>query len=224
MLSYVLFLYAAFDFPIRTLRLLHSLALASQLTLCTPFASVLSGFSTNTRSLSLLNSHSAHLLHPFSAASQLTLPLASLCFSRRSRHVSRNARGQGHAGPFHETIHLKRRPTTHWCTRRCRGSRDIVYGSADILGLLSTILHRCKYYIENYVLRWYSFIRHFLLRWKIIRKMWVINTIIYFPQLFSIFANWWILFKEGLEVVVDSFYRTKTLTVQIILQRPGRRR
>ena len=48
MLSYVLFSYAAFDFPIHTLRLLHSLALASQLTLCTPFASVLSGFSTNT--------------------------------------------------------------------------------------------------------------------------------------------------------------------------------
>ena len=48
MLSYVLFSYAAFDFPIHTLRLLHSLALASQFTLCTPFASVLSDFSTNT--------------------------------------------------------------------------------------------------------------------------------------------------------------------------------
>ena len=48
MLSYVLFSYAAFDFPIHTLRLLHSLALASQLIPCTPFASVLSGFSTNT--------------------------------------------------------------------------------------------------------------------------------------------------------------------------------
>ena len=48
MLSYVLFSYAAFDFPIHILRLLHSLALASQFTLCTPFASVLSGFSTNT--------------------------------------------------------------------------------------------------------------------------------------------------------------------------------
>ena len=48
MLSHVLFSYAAFDFPIHTLRLLHSLALASQFTLCTPFASVLSGFSTNT--------------------------------------------------------------------------------------------------------------------------------------------------------------------------------
>ena len=47
MRSYVIFSYAAFDFPIHTLRLLHSLALASQLTLCTPFASVLSGFSTN---------------------------------------------------------------------------------------------------------------------------------------------------------------------------------
>ena len=48
MLSYALFSYAAFDFPIHTLWLLHSLALASQFTLCTPFASVLSGFSTNT--------------------------------------------------------------------------------------------------------------------------------------------------------------------------------
>ena len=48
MLLYVLFSHAASDFPIPTLRLLHSLALASQLTLCTPFASVLSGFSTNT--------------------------------------------------------------------------------------------------------------------------------------------------------------------------------
>ena len=46
MLSHVLFSYAAFDFQIHTLRLLHSLALASQLTLCTPFASVVSGFST----------------------------------------------------------------------------------------------------------------------------------------------------------------------------------
>ena len=54
MLSYVLFSYAAFHFPIHTLRLY-------------------------TRSLSLLNSHSAHLLHPSSPASQLTLPLASLC-------------------------------------------------------------------------------------------------------------------------------------------------
>ena len=33
MLSYVLFSYSAFDFPIHTLRLLYSLALASQLTL-----------------------------------------------------------------------------------------------------------------------------------------------------------------------------------------------
>ena len=48
MLSYVLFSYAASDFPIHTLRLLHSLAFASQLTHCTPFPSVLSGFSTNT--------------------------------------------------------------------------------------------------------------------------------------------------------------------------------
>ena len=47
MLSYVLFSYAAFDFPIHTLRLLHSLALASH-SHCTLFAFVLSGFSTNT--------------------------------------------------------------------------------------------------------------------------------------------------------------------------------
>ena len=60
MLLYVLFSQAAFDFPIHTLPLPHSLALASQLTLCTlctfctlctlctPFASVHSGISTNT--------------------------------------------------------------------------------------------------------------------------------------------------------------------------------
>ena len=149
MLSNVLFLYAAFDFPIRTLRLLHSLALASQLTLCIPFASVLSGFSTNTRSLSLFNSHSAHLLHPSSPASQLTLPLASLCFSRRSRHVSRNARGQGHADPFHETIHLKRTddtliyPTMPRLSRHClwfgRYLRPFVRDSTYIINNLQPI-------------------------------------------------------------------------------------
>ena len=51
MLLYVLFSQAAFDFPIHALRLPHSLALASRLTLCTlctPFASVYSGISTNT--------------------------------------------------------------------------------------------------------------------------------------------------------------------------------
>ena len=88
MLLYVLFSHAASHFPIHTLRLLHSLALASQVTLCTPFASVFSGFSTNT---------------VFSV---------SFVFSRRSRHVSRNARGQGHAGLFYETIHLKRTDDT----------------------------------------------------------------------------------------------------------------
>ena len=51
MLSYVLFSHAASDFPIHTLRLL----------------------------LSLLNSHSAHLLHPSSPASQLILTLTTLC-------------------------------------------------------------------------------------------------------------------------------------------------
>ena len=82
--SYVLFSQEAFDFPIHTLGLLRSLVLASQLTLCAPFASVLSGFSTNS---------------PFSV---------SLPFFRPSDHVSRNTRGQGHAGLFHETTHLKR--------------------------------------------------------------------------------------------------------------------
>ena len=47
MLSYVLFSYSAFDFPIHTLRLLHSLALASQLTL----------HAFCIRSLRLLNQH-----------------------------------------------------------------------------------------------------------------------------------------------------------------------
>ena len=50
MLLYVLFSQVAFDFPIHTLPLSHSLALASQLTLCTPLASVLSGISTNSAS------------------------------------------------------------------------------------------------------------------------------------------------------------------------------
>ena len=47
---------------------------------------------------------------------------------------SANTRGQGHAGLFYETIHLKG-PTTHWWIRRRLGSHDIVYGSTDILGL-----------------------------------------------------------------------------------------
>ena len=53
---------------------------------------------------------------------------------------SANTRGQGHVGLFYETIHLKG-PTTHWWTRRRLGSCDVVYGSTDILGLSSTILH-----------------------------------------------------------------------------------
>ena len=72
----------------------------------------------------------------------------SLSFPALSRTCPENARGQGHAGLFHETIHLKG-PTTHWCTRPCCGSRDIVYGSADILGLLSTILHTWCYSAIN---------------------------------------------------------------------------
>ena len=87
---------------------------------------------------SRFSTHTARLLHSFSPASQLTL--ISLSFPALSRTCPENARGQGHAGLFHETIHLKG-PTTHWCTRRRRGSHDIVYGSADILGLLPTILY-----------------------------------------------------------------------------------
>ena len=115
MLSYVLFSYSTFDFRF-----------------------TLSVFCTRSR----FSTHTAHLLHPFSPASQLTLCLLRLfVFSRPIEHVSRNDRGQGHAGPFHETIHLKG-PTTHCCTRRCRGSRHFVYATADIFGLLSTILHK----------------------------------------------------------------------------------
>ena len=127
MLSYVLFSDAAFDFPIHTLRLLHSLALASQFTLCTPFASVLSGFSTNTN---------------FNV---------SFVFSRRSRHVSRNARGQGHAGPFHETIHLKRTddtlmyPTMPRLSRHClwfgRYLKPFVYDTTVITLLITKLYH-----------------------------------------------------------------------------------
>ena len=78
--SHVLLLYSALDFPIHTLRLLHSLTLASQLTL--------SGFSSNT---------------------VFSIPLS---FPTLSRTCPENARGQGHARPFHETIRLKG-PTTH---------------------------------------------------------------------------------------------------------------
>ena len=47
---------------------------------------------------------------------------------------SANTRGQGHVGLFYETTRSKG-PTTHWWTQRRLGSRDIVYGSTDILGL-----------------------------------------------------------------------------------------
>ena len=115
MLSYVLFSYAAFDLPIHTLRLLHSLALASQLTLCAPFAFVLSVISTNslcTPFASFLSGFLTNSLHTFCIRSLRLLNYLFLqrlfAFSRSSEHVSRNARGQDHAGPFHETTHLKR--------------------------------------------------------------------------------------------------------------------
>ena len=130
MLLYVLFSHAASHFPIHTLRLLHSLALASQVTLCTPFASVFSGFSTNT---------------VFSV---------SFVFSRRSRHVSQNARGQGHAGPFHETIHLKRtddtlmHPTMPRLSRHClrfgRYLRPFVHDTTYMNNVYTNFTHASR--------------------------------------------------------------------------------
>ena len=109
------------------------------------------------RSLSLLNSHSAHLLHPSSPASQLTLPLASLCLFPPYRvRVPKTPVARVMQAFSTKTIHLKRRPTTHWCTRRCCGSRHSVYGSADTLGLLAPILHEYAYFcIKNYILAEY---------------------------------------------------------------------
>ena len=108
--SYVLLSYSALNFPIHTLRLLRS--------------------------------HSLRLLHSLSLTSQLTLYDFStnsvssipLSFFTSPPMCSANTRGQSHVGLFYETIHLKG-PTTHWWTRRRLGSRDIVYGSTDILGL-----------------------------------------------------------------------------------------
>ena len=87
MLSYVLFSYAAFDFPIHTLWLLHSFALASQFTLY-------------------------RLLHPFSPASQLTLSLASLCLfpSYRTRVPKRP--WPGSRRPFPRNYPLERTDDT----------------------------------------------------------------------------------------------------------------
>ena len=111
---------------------LHSIALASQLTLCTPFASVLSGFSTNSA---------------FSI---------SLSFPALSRTCPENARGQGHAGLFHENYSLKKKTDDTLMYRRCRGSCNFVYGSADTLGLLAPILHEYAYFcIKNYILAEY---------------------------------------------------------------------
>ena len=69
-------------------------------------------FGFYTRSLSLLQSHSAHLLHPSSPASQLTLTSTSLClFPPFETRVPKRP-WPGYAGPFHETIHLKRTDDT----------------------------------------------------------------------------------------------------------------
>ena len=93
----------------------------------------------STLARSRFSTYTARLLHSFSPASQLILPLASLCLFPSYRIRVPKRPWPGSRRLFHETIHLKG-STTHWCTRRCRGSRDFVYGSADILGLLSTIL------------------------------------------------------------------------------------
>ena len=67
----------------------------------------------------------------FSTNSVSSIPLS---FFAPLRMCSANTRRQSHVGLFHETIHLKGLTTHRW-TRRCLGSRDIVYDSTDILGL-----------------------------------------------------------------------------------------
>ena len=84
----------------------------------------LSGFYT--RSLSLLNSHSAQLLHPSSPASQLTLPLASLClFPSFETRVSKRP-WPGSRRPFPRNYPLKKKtddtlmyPTMPRLSRHC---------------------------------------------------------------------------------------------------------
>ena len=56
--------------------------------------------------------HTLRLLRLLTLASQLTLSSIPLSFTALSRTCSANARDQGHAGLFHETIRLKG-PMTH---------------------------------------------------------------------------------------------------------------
>ena len=101
MLLYVLFSWAAFDFPVHTLRLLHTLALASQHTLRVPFASILSGISTSSpisvslpfsvlrntcpktpvvRVTQVLSTKTVHIKRPNDTLMYLTMPrLLQLC-------------------------------------------------------------------------------------------------------------------------------------------------
>ena len=101
MLLYVLFSWAAFDFPVHTLRLLHTLALASQHTLRIPFASILSGISTSSpfsvslpfsvlrntwpktpvvRVTQVLSTKTVHIKRPNDTLMYLTMPrLLQLC-------------------------------------------------------------------------------------------------------------------------------------------------
>ena len=90
-LSYVLLSYSALNFPIHTLRLLHSHSPAPPLTL--------SGFCTH--SLWLLNSHCT--ISQLTNTSRASIPLS---FLSPTTHVFR---GQGYVGLFYETIHLKDR-------------------------------------------------------------------------------------------------------------------
>ena len=90
MLSYVLFSYAAFNFPIHTLRLLHSLALTHSI-------------------------HTSRLLHSFSPLSQLTqltLPLASLCLFSSYRTRVPYRPWPGSRRPFPRNYPLKRTDDT----------------------------------------------------------------------------------------------------------------
>ena len=84
MLSYVLFSYSAFDFPIHTLRLLHSLALASQLTLHA-FCIGLSGFSTNTAFSVSLSFPVLSDLCPETPVARVTQALSTKLSTRKDR-------------------------------------------------------------------------------------------------------------------------------------------
>ena len=64
------------------------------------------------RTLSLLNSYCTPLAFVLAGVSTNSTPGASLCLFSSHRSNVPKPRGQGHAGSFHKTVHLKR-PTTH---------------------------------------------------------------------------------------------------------------